>query len=93
MSKQRLSRVTWALVLGGGRSAGTIACRPATSGKANVALKRVDGSTIERTLDGEDVGKETATWTLSADGKTLTVVAKGTMQTASRTPPRRCEKQ
>jgi len=47
-------------------------------GKANVALKRVDASTIERTLDGEDVGKETATWTLSADRKTLTVVAKGT---------------
>jgi glyoxylase-like metal-dependent hydrolase (beta-lactamase superfamily II) len=46
-------------------------------GKANVALKRVDANTIERTLDGDDVGKETATWTLSADRKTLTVVAKG----------------
>jgi len=46
-------------------------------GKANVVLKRVDANTIERTLDGEDVGKETATWTLSADKKTLTVVAKG----------------
>ncbi len=47
-------------------------------GKANVTLKRVDANTIERTLDGADVGKETATWTLSADRKTLTVVAKGT---------------
>jgi glyoxylase-like metal-dependent hydrolase (beta-lactamase superfamily II) len=47
-------------------------------GKASVMLKRVDGNTIERTLDGEDVGKETATWTLSADRKTLTVVARGT---------------
>lgn len=46
-------------------------------GKANIALKRIDASTIERTLDGDDVGKETATWTLSADRKTLTVVAKG----------------
>jgi len=47
-------------------------------GKANVALKRVDANTIERTLDGEDVGKESATWTLSADRRTLTVIAKGT---------------
>jgi hypothetical protein len=47
-------------------------------GKASVVLKRVDANTIERTLDGADVGKETSTWTLSADKKTLTVVAKGT---------------
>jgi len=47
-------------------------------GKANVTLKRVDASTIERTLDGADIGKETARWTLSSDRKTLTVVAKGT---------------
>jgi glyoxylase-like metal-dependent hydrolase (beta-lactamase superfamily II) len=47
-------------------------------GKASVALKRVDANTIERTLDGEDVGKETSTWTLAPDKKTLTVVAKGT---------------
>jgi glyoxylase-like metal-dependent hydrolase (beta-lactamase superfamily II) len=50
-------------------------------GKANVAVKRVDASTIERTLGGEDIGSETATWTLSADRKTLTVVAKGTDST------------
>jgi hypothetical protein len=47
-------------------------------GKANVALKRVDANTIERTLDGDDVGKETSTWTLSADRKTLKIVARGT---------------
>ena len=47
-------------------------------GKANVTLKRVGATVLERTLDGEDVGKETATWTLSADRKTLTVIAKGT---------------
>jgi len=46
-------------------------------GKANVALRRVDANTIERTLDGDDVGKETSTWTLSPDRRTLTVVAKG----------------
>jgi glyoxylase-like metal-dependent hydrolase (beta-lactamase superfamily II) len=47
-------------------------------GNAKVTLKRVDANTIERTLNGDEVGKETSTWTLSADRKTLTVVAKGT---------------
>ena len=47
-------------------------------GAAMVALKRVDPATIERTLDGADVGKESATWRLSSDRKTLTVVAQGT---------------
>jgi glyoxylase-like metal-dependent hydrolase (beta-lactamase superfamily II) len=47
-------------------------------GKANVTLKRVDASTIERTLDGPEIGKETATWRLSADRKRLTVAANGT---------------
>ena len=45
---------------------------------SKVALKRLDANSIERTLEGEDSGKETATWTLSGDRKTLTVVAKGT---------------
>jgi cyclase len=45
---------------------------------AKVTLKRVDASSIERLLSGDDVGSETATWTVSADRKTLTVVAKGT---------------
>jgi glyoxylase-like metal-dependent hydrolase (beta-lactamase superfamily II) len=43
-----------------------------------VTLKRVDVNSIERTLAGDDVGNETAMWTLSADRKTLTVVATGT---------------
>ena len=47
-------------------------------GNAKVTLKRVDANTLERTLNGDEVGKEASTWTLSADRKTLTVVAKGT---------------
>ncbi len=47
-------------------------------GAATVVLKRVDANTIERALDGAEIGKETSTWTLSADKKTLTVTAKGT---------------
>ena len=47
-------------------------------GAATVTLKRVDANTIERALDGAEIGKETSTWTLSADRKALTVTAKGT---------------
>ena len=47
-------------------------------GAATVTLKRVDANTIERALDGAEIGKETSTWTLSADRKSLTVTAKGT---------------
>jgi glyoxylase-like metal-dependent hydrolase (beta-lactamase superfamily II) len=47
---------------------------PNTTSK--VTFKRVDANTIERTLTGGD-GSETATWTLSADRRTLTVVTKG----------------
>jgi glyoxylase-like metal-dependent hydrolase (beta-lactamase superfamily II) len=49
---------------------------PYTTSK--VTLKRTDANTIERTLAGDDGSRETATWTLSGDRKTLTVVAKGT---------------
>ncbi len=49
-----------------------------THSPSKVTLKRLAANSIERTLQGEDSGKETSTWTLSADGKTLTVVAKGT---------------
>jgi hypothetical protein len=49
---------------------------PYTTSK--VTLKRVDANTIERSLAGEDGSKESATWTLSADRKTLTIVANGT---------------
>jgi glyoxylase-like metal-dependent hydrolase (beta-lactamase superfamily II) len=45
--------------------------------RSKVMLKRVDANTVSRELTGDD-GKETATWTLSADKKTLTIVAKGT---------------
>jgi hypothetical protein len=45
---------------------------------SKVTLKRIGATSIERILEGEDSGKETSTWTLSADRKTLTVVAKGT---------------
>jgi cyclase len=44
---------------------------------AKVTLKRVAPNSIARTLEGDVVGKETATFTLSADRKTLTVTAKG----------------
>jgi glyoxylase-like metal-dependent hydrolase (beta-lactamase superfamily II) len=54
---------------------------PVPNWSARVTLKRVDANSIERTLTGDDVGHETATWTLSADRKTLTVVAKGTDST------------
>jgi len=47
---------------------------PFTSSK--VTFRRVNANTIERTLTGTD-GTETATWTLSADRRTLTVEAKG----------------
>ena len=45
---------------------------------SSVTLKRTGANAIERTLAGEDSGKETSTWTLSADRQTLTVVAEGT---------------
>jgi glyoxylase-like metal-dependent hydrolase (beta-lactamase superfamily II) len=43
---------------------------------STVRFRRIDANTIERTLSGSD-GTETATWTLSADRRTLTVEAKG----------------
>ena len=49
-----------------------------TNSPSKVALTRLDANSIQRVLEGEDSGKETSTWTLSADRKTLTVVAKGT---------------
>jgi hypothetical protein len=47
------------------------------------SLRRVDANTIERTgkIKGQVV--ETATWTLSPDGKVMTVSASGTMEGAS----------
>jgi hypothetical protein len=49
---------------------------PLQNTTSRVTFRRVDANTIERTLTGGD-GNETATWTLSADGRTLTVVTKG----------------
>jgi hypothetical protein len=48
-----------------------------------VSLRRIDANTIERTgkIKGQVV--ETATWTLSADGKVMTVSASGKMEGAS----------
>ncbi|MEQ1758200.1 MAG: MBL fold metallo-hydrolase [Vicinamibacterales bacterium] len=48
---------------------------PRTTSK--VSWKRVDASTLERTMAGGDGSKETGTWTLSADRRTLTVVTSG----------------
>ena len=44
--------------------------------RSRVTFKRVDANTVERTMTGEE-GNETATWTLSADRRTLTVVTRG----------------
>ena len=46
-----------------------------------VALKRIDARTIERTGKVMGMVVETMTWTVSADGKTLTVTTKGTNPT------------
>jgi cyclase len=51
---------------------------PVPNWGAKVTLRRMGASSFERTLEGDVVGKETATFTLSADRKTLTVTAKGT---------------
>lgn len=49
---------------------------PRTSTK--VTWKRIDANTLERVTKADDNSTETATWTLSADKKTLTIVSKGT---------------
>jgi cyclase len=48
-----------------------------TASAAKVVFKRVDASTIERTASGDRGASENATWTLSADRNTLTIVTKG----------------
>jgi cyclase len=50
---------------------------PVTASAAKVVFKRVDATTIERTAFGDRGATETATWTLSSDRNTLTVVTKG----------------
>jgi hypothetical protein len=44
---------------------------------AIVALKRINPTTVERTAKAGGQALETATWTVSADGKTLTVKTEG----------------
>jgi cyclase len=48
-----------------------------TASAAKVVFKRVDATTIERTASGDRGATETATWTLSSDRNTLTIVTKG----------------
>jgi cyclase len=48
-----------------------------TASSAKVVFKRVDANTIERTARGDRGANETATWTLSSDRNTLTIVTKG----------------
>jgi cyclase len=50
---------------------------PVEASSSRVALRRVDGSTIERIATGDRNSRETATWTLSADRQELTVVTSG----------------
>jgi cyclase len=49
---------------------------PLPLSNSKVTFRRIDANTIERKLTGGE-GNETATWTLSPDRKTLTVVVKG----------------
>ena len=48
-----------------------------TASAAKVVFKRVDAATIERTASAERGATESATWTLSSDRNTLTIVTKG----------------
>lgn len=50
---------------------------PTTAARATVAFKQVNGTTWERTAKLFDEIAETATWVVSADGKTLTITRKG----------------
>jgi glyoxylase-like metal-dependent hydrolase (beta-lactamase superfamily II) len=50
---------------------------PVTASAAKVVFKRVDATTIERTAYGERGATENATWTISGDRNTLTIVTKG----------------
>ncbi len=50
---------------------------PVTASAAKVVFKRVDANTIERTASGDRGATENATWTLTSDRNTLTVVTKG----------------
>lgn len=51
---------------------------PTASAGATVAFKRIDATTLERTAKLRGVVAETQTWSVSPDGKTLTIKAQGT---------------
>jgi glyoxylase-like metal-dependent hydrolase (beta-lactamase superfamily II) len=48
-----------------------------TASAAKVVFRRVDANMIERTASGDRGASEHATWTLSSDRSTLTIVTKG----------------
>jgi cyclase len=50
---------------------------PVPASSSRVSLRRVNSSTVERIATGDRGSKETATWTLSADRKEMTVVTAG----------------
>jgi hypothetical protein len=50
---------------------------PTTAARATVSFKPVNANTWERTAKLFDEVAETATWTVSADGKTLTIKREG----------------
>jgi hypothetical protein len=51
---------------------------PTAAAGATVAFKRVNPTTVERTAKLNGSVAETQTWSVSADGKTLTIKAEGT---------------
>jgi hypothetical protein len=51
---------------------------PTAAAGATVAFKRINPTTVERTAKLNGTVAETQTWSVSADGKTLTIKAEGT---------------
>jgi hypothetical protein len=56
---------------------------PTAAAGTTVAFKRVNPRTVERTATLQGKVAETATWVVSADGKTLTITTKGTDTTGT----------
>jgi len=52
---------------------------------STVALRRIDANTIERTGKVGGEPSEKATWTLSADGRVLTITTSGILRTSDET--------
>jgi hypothetical protein len=51
---------------------------PTAAPGATVSFKRINANTVERTAKLNGTVAETQTWTVSADGKTMTIKASGT---------------